>query len=410
MIRGVTTRSLLVFALAGMSTSPAAAIEVIALGVGATSNQIVRFDSATPGTIDGPTPVTGLGGGDTLVGIDSRPATGDLIGLAVNGNTATLYEIDPGSGAATLIGPAIVNTIAGATAYGIDFNPTVDRLRVANNLASDGAGGNANNFRLNPNTGGLTAVDPDLDFTGLPGGNANAPEVAVAYANNVEGATTTTLFGIVSGGDRLVQNGGVGPGFPTLQNVGVLGVDTSNNAGFDIGGSPEQGFAILEVGGVSGFYAIDLASGAATLVGNVGNGTIDFGSMALSIQTSLLNNAAVICGQPPSAAAEAALRPSIVPDAPDSDADCPALCRKWTSTCRGLVGAVRSCWKNAGNKIASIRNADCNTLSVSPERKSCRDVVKAEKDELKSFLAIDGQSGLTACAGTGLAECILSCS
>jgi hypothetical protein len=344
------------------------------------------------------------------VAIDSRPATGDLIGLGVNGNTATLYQIDPGSGAATLIGSAIVNTIAGATSYGADFNPTVDRLRVVNNLASDGGGGNANNFRLNPNSGALAAIDPDLDHTGLPGGNANAPEVAVAYTNNVDGAAATTLLGILSGGDRLVLNGGAGPGFSTLQNVGLLAVDTSNNAGFDIGGSPEQGFAILEVGGVSGFYTIDLASGVATLVGNVGNGTLDFGSMTLSIQASLLQSAEVVCGQSPSAAADAALHPSITPDAPDSDADCPALCRKWTSTCRGLVGAVRSCWKKTGSKVASVRNADCNTLSDSAERRSCKDVVKAEKDALDDFLATDGQSGLTACSGTGLAECILSCS
>ncbi len=405
-----TARSLLALALAGLPASQAAALEVIALGVGANANQLVRFDSAAPGTIGGPTAVTGLLGGDTLVGIDFRPANGDLVGLAVNGNSASLYRIVPGSGAASLIGSATVSSIAGATSFGVDFNPTVDRLRVVDNLASDGAGGNANNFRLNPNTGALVAIDPDIDHAGLPGGNANAPEVAVAYTNNVDGAAATTLLGILSGGDRLVLNGGAGPGFSTLQNVGLLAVDTSNNAGFDVGGSPEQGFAILESGGTSGLYTIDLATGAATLVGAVGNGSVDFGSMTLAVQASLLQSAELVCGQSPSAAAEAALHPSITPDAPDSGADCPALCKKWTSTCRGLVGAVRSCWKKTGSKVASVRSADCNTLSDSAARKSCKDGVKAEKDALDDFLATDGQSGLTACSGTGLAECILSCS
>jgi hypothetical protein len=263
---------------------------------------------------------------------------------------------------------------------------------------------------MNPDTGALVAIDPDLDFVALPGGNANAPEVAVAHTNNVDGASATTLLGIVSGGDRLVRNAGAGPGFPSLADVGLLGADTSNNAGFDVGGSPEQGFAILEVGGSSGFYTVDLASGAATLVGQIGNGALDFGSMALSIQATLLQSAAGVRGQSPSAAAEAALHPSITPDAADSDADCPALCRKWTSTCRGLVGAVRSCWKKAGSRVASVRSADCNTLSDSAARRSCKDGVKAEKEALDAFLAGEAQAGLTACAGPGLAECLLACS
>lgn len=44
----------------------AAALDVYALAVGANANAIVRFDSATPGTISGPTPVTGLGGTDAI--------------------------------------------------------------------------------------------------------------------------------------------------------------------------------------------------------------------------------------------------------------------------------------------------------------------------------------------------------
>jgi len=153
----------------------------------------------------------------------------------------------------------------------------VDRIRVVNNLASDGAGGNANNFRLNPNDGVLAGIDPDLDFTGLPGGNANAPSTAVAYANSFAGAATTTLFGIVTGGDRLVTHGGAAPGFPTLQNVGLLGVDTSNNVGFDIQTQTSLnniGFAALQTGAESEFYTINLTTGAATLVGDIANATV----------------------------------------------------------------------------------------------------------------------------------------
>jgi hypothetical protein len=252
---------------------------LVALGLGANANTLYRFDSATPGTVTS-TPVTGLGE-TTLVGIDYRPRTGQLIGIGVNGNSVTTYRIDLVSGVATVVGSATVNSISGATAFGVDFNPTVDRIRVVNNLASDGAGANVNNFRLNPNDGSLTAVDPDLDFAGMPGGAANAPEIAVAYTNSFDNqGGATTLHGLVSGGDRLVINGGAGPGFPSLQNVGNLLVDISNNAGLTITGADNSAFAVLEVAGVSGLYTVNLQSGLATLVANVGDGSVDFGGLA----------------------------------------------------------------------------------------------------------------------------------
>ena len=42
------------------------------------ANQLLRFNSASPGTLAANTAVTGLGAGETLVGIDFRPATGQL--------------------------------------------------------------------------------------------------------------------------------------------------------------------------------------------------------------------------------------------------------------------------------------------------------------------------------------------
>jgi hypothetical protein len=267
MIAGVLAGSLIGF-------SQAAAIPIYGLGVGASFNTLVRFDSATPGSTT-TIPVTGLTAGDTLVGIDFRPADGRLYGVAVNGNLARTYRIDRTSGAATLVGGATVSTIAGATSFGMTFNPATDRIRVVNNLASDGAGGNVNNFRLNPNDGNLTAVDPDLDYSGLPGGNADAPAIAIAARGD------GMIYGIVSGGDRLVIHSGAGPGFPTLASVGSLGVDTSNNAGFGIDWQANRAFAVMEVGGVSQLYTINLATGAATLVGVVGNGTVDLGAIAI---------------------------------------------------------------------------------------------------------------------------------
>jgi uncharacterized protein DUF4394 len=256
--------------------TPAQAVpgDVTALGVGARANTLFRFASVSPGIVAS-VPVTGLAGGATLVGLDYRPATAQLYGLARNGDVASLYSINPVIGTATLAGSGTVSGIGAASSFGIDFNPVVDRLRVVDNLGD--------NFRLTP-SGAVAGIDPFLNFGGLPGGNSDGPEVGIAYDRTV-GSTATTLFGIVSGGDRLVRQGGV-DGVPSanggvLTNIGPLGVDASNNAGLDIDGAIGKAYAILEVGGNSGFYQVNLTTGAATLVGTIGTGTVDFGGFAI---------------------------------------------------------------------------------------------------------------------------------
>jgi hypothetical protein len=387
--------------------APAHALDIVALGAGATANQIVRFDSAAPNVIDGPTPVTNLGG-YTLVALDRRPATGDVVAVGVSADSVQLFVIDLATAAATPIGTAATVSTTGATAFGADFDPVVDRMRVVNNLASDGAGGNANNFRLDPNTGALVTVDPDLDFGGLPGGNANAPEIAVAYTNSFPDAPSTTLIGIGAGGDRLIQHGGAGPGFATLQDIGALGIDASTNGGFDIGGSPEAGFAILENGGVSSVFSVNLVTGAATGIGTVGTGSTDVAGMTIVGATTLVTTSRLVCGATPLGTAERASADLFTPDAPGDAGACPALCRKWTSACRGLVSAVRSCWKNAGGRVAKLRAADCGTLA-GDERDACRDELEGHRAELKAFLAEDGAAGAAECQGDGLAQCLLGC-
>lgn len=273
----------------GASAAGGAPYTVTALGAGAAANQIVQFPLSDPGLLTTSVPVTGLAAGDTLVGIDYRPLDGALYGVAVNGNAVRLYTLAPATGVATPVADAVtVNAIAGATAFGVDFNPVADRIRVVDNLATDGGGGNANNFRLNPSNGALAGLDVDLGFSGLPGGNVNAPLTAVAYDRSVAGATASTAFAIAAGGDRLVRLGGVdgvpSPNGGVLGDVGPLGVDASVNAGLDVDGETGAGFALLEVGGVSRMYSVDLATGATlptALDNRVGDGTLDFGSIAL---------------------------------------------------------------------------------------------------------------------------------
>jgi Domain of unknown function (DUF4394) len=155
------------------------------------------------------------------------------------------------------------------SAFGIDFNPTVDRLRIVSN--------NEQNMRWNPVSG--TIVDGDAGMAGVQPDTSLAPAgdvVAAAYTNNdLDGATATTLFGIDSGTDALVgiggPNGAPSPNLGAVTTIGALGVDTSDRAGLDVPfGASTTAFASLTVGGVSQLYSVNLAAGAATLVGAIG--------------------------------------------------------------------------------------------------------------------------------------------
>lgn len=220
-----------------------------------------RFDSATPGTLDELTLITGLGVGESIVGMDFRPATLTLYIMTNELGVGRLYTVNPATAVATLAAtlaadPADVTspyTTLSGTRFSINFNPVPDRLRVV--------GDSGLNIRVSP-TNGLVTTDASL--------NPGSPNiVGVAYINSYAGAATTTLFDIDSAADTLViQNP---PNNGTLIAVGALGVDTSDVVGFDIlsSGNNNIAYSTLSVGGTVGLYSINLGTGAATLVGSV---------------------------------------------------------------------------------------------------------------------------------------------
>lgn len=245
---------------------PCRAETVVALTSG---NRLLFFQPATPGTITRTVTVTNLQPGEILLGIDQRPANGQLYAV---GSTGRLYTLDTTTGAATLVASLAADpadatnpfTALNGTAFGVDFNPVPDRLRVVSNAEQ--------NLRINP-TSGLTTTDDVLAYGALDinvGVNPNV--VGSAYANNLAGATTTTLFGIDSNLDILViQNP---PNNGTLNTVGPLGADTSDQVGFDISGVTGNVYASLTVGGTAGFYTVNSTTGAVTLVGAIDAATL----------------------------------------------------------------------------------------------------------------------------------------
>lgn len=232
-----------------------------------TGNNLVSFSTTSPGTLISSVPITGIQSGESVLGIDFRPATGQLFAL---GSNSLVYIINPATGAATQVGSAAFTPALTGTDFGFDFNPVPDRIRVFSDAAQ--------NLRLNPNTGGVAGTDTNLAYASSDRNSGKKPNaVAAAYSNNVAGTPATTLYAIDSSSDILVRQGDfdgapISPNTGQLFTVGSLGVDTTGLTGFDIAASDGTGYATLTSPNdlSSGLYRINLATGRASFLGSVG--------------------------------------------------------------------------------------------------------------------------------------------
>lgn len=221
------------------------------------TNALVVFASQRPDLIARRVTVSGLGTGETIVGIDFRPVDGRLYAL---GSTSRLYTLDTITGAATSVGAAFTPALSGAE-FGFDFNPTVDRIRTHSDTEQ--------NLRLNPLTGATAATDAPLAYAIGDANFGQNPAIgATAYTNSVAGALTTELFAIDAARDVLVKL--AAPNDGQLTTIGSLGINSSTQAGFDIAGADAFAVIVSEGSTFSTLYRINLATGAATVVGNIG--------------------------------------------------------------------------------------------------------------------------------------------
>lgn len=248
--------SLASVANAGLGSGP------IAYGLNSGGNLLYAWNLDSPAFTNFVGTISGLQDGEVIQGIDFRPATGELYGL---GSSSRLYKIDANTAAATQVGSGQFSTALSGRSFGFDFNPTVDRIRVTSDLGQ--------NIRLNPITGGVT-VDSNLN-------GPSSSSVASAYTNSFAGSTSTTLYNLDANTNSLYTQ--VPPNNGVTNLVGALGVDFTEVAGFDIFGP--NAYAVLNTGAdFSGFYRIDLATGAATFLGELGDfqrGTTFFGGLAI---------------------------------------------------------------------------------------------------------------------------------
>jgi hypothetical protein len=260
--------------LAGGAVRQARGEEIVAItargpGVPAVPS-IFSFDSAAPNAISTPVPLpfTGETLANELLGIDFRPATGELYGLT--GVPERLFTLNPATGQATLAATA---GFIGSQNVGLDFNPVTDELRVFSNR---GEGPPRLNLRLNPDTGSIIQ-DPLLSYAaGDPNFGRNPNLLGLAYSDNVAGASATTLYGIDASTRALVTVDGQSG---VLRTVATLGGEFTPLLGrylsFDISGVTGMAYAAVvpATNPVPQLYTINLGTGAASLVGRIGDGT-----------------------------------------------------------------------------------------------------------------------------------------
>jgi hypothetical protein len=235
-------------------------------------NRVVTFKTATPNTLDTNVAISGLAGGERLIGFDVRPKDGLLYGLSSSGRIVTL---DPATGVVTIKSTLAADSTDSSspfsnligTAFAVDFNPVADRLRV---IADSGQ-----NLRINVDNG-ATTTDGPLNSAGV---------TAAAYTNSYGGATATVLYDInTTGGNLAMQNP---PNDGILVNVGSLAVAAVGDVAMDIaGGANGLALAALRgsINGPSLLYRLDLSTGAAVLVngtGNASNSAIGNGQVGL---------------------------------------------------------------------------------------------------------------------------------
>jgi uncharacterized protein DUF4394 len=214
---------------------------------------LLAFYTDRPGEPILDAPITGLPAGVALAGIDFRPATGDLYGV---GSDGVVYRVNPATAIAIAEGPPIATALRG-TSFGVDFNPTVDKIRVTSDAGQ--------NLRLDPDPSSLLAADPDLS----PAGRRIVGSAYTASSFTVTRPATTTLYDIDAAADELVRQDPANAG--TLVDPKRLRFDVTDQAGFDIG-PQDRGYVVTNPRGCNALYAVDLATGRSTRLGRIADG------------------------------------------------------------------------------------------------------------------------------------------
>ncbi|GAA0905976.1 DUF4394 domain-containing protein [Virgisporangium ochraceum] len=229
--------------------------------IGLTADQrLVGFRVEKPSDTRNIGKVDGLTGDTRLVGIDYRVQDGKLYGV---GEAGGVYQL--GNNAKATKVSQLTVPLQGR-AFGVDFNPAADRLRIVSDTGQ--------NLRHDVNPKGVTVADTALSYP--PAMTAPTGVVAAAYTNNDRSADTgTALYDLDVTMDQVAIQSPANSG--QLVPTGKLGVDAAS-AGFDIysmlrGDRTVEvyGFAaVTPATGSTAMYRVSLVTGQASKVGEFG--------------------------------------------------------------------------------------------------------------------------------------------
>ena len=246
----------------GLAIPRAASAGPTAYSIADGGASLIRYDVSDPSTATSVGSFSGAG--SFLDSIDFRPGDGQLYGYSDLNDT--YYTVDLATAALTAVGTSPVSAPTNTFFLGMDWNPTIDKLRVVTDSGQ--------NIVYDPATGDALAAT-DLSY---PGGGVIGPRIIEnAYTNNFAGATSTTQYALdydLNTLATLANDSGV---LTTVATVNLAGseIDFNEYAGFDIislPGASNVAYALLTVGGSPTLYTIDLKTGAATLMGGVDPG------------------------------------------------------------------------------------------------------------------------------------------
>lgn len=217
-------------------------------------SELVRFSPDTPAAVARVGAISGLAGGETILGIDFRPADGLLYALT---SSSRVLIVDPATAIATPIQPVTGDgTALTALRYGLDFNPAANALRI---IGDDG-------LNLRVPSAALVSPAPAVPVNAIVDGRMGYLRgVTAAAYTNPESGSATSLFVIETDTDTVyTQEANAG----RLTRVGSLGVDASAISGYDIyqAGLFNEHYALLTTVDGTAIYTINPLTGAATVL------------------------------------------------------------------------------------------------------------------------------------------------
>ncbi|MEM7709956.1 MAG: DUF4394 domain-containing protein [Pseudomonadota bacterium] len=225
---------------------------------------------------------------EALAAIAWRPVTGDLLGFA----DGAIYSVDAATGEMTDLSATFVDeaSIGSGAAVALDFNNQIDALRAVS-TAGENLVYFPDGFGDGDERAGSVRRFTDLAYADGDAMAGTTPEVfANAYTNAINGQTAASTFqyALDAETDTLISLANNAGTLETIAKITVDGaeVDLAPMGGFDIV-SPQEGedraYAVLQVADAktAGLYAIELTTGEATMLADLGVGGISSFAAAL---------------------------------------------------------------------------------------------------------------------------------